>query len=152
MGWGDFFDVAGTLLGAYDSYSSNKQKSDDAKKQAKLAEAKRVDALQRGALEADRLAQKKRALMGKQRAAMGASGIVAGSGTFSDVLSDTEKAGREDEDTTFQNAVREAWGYQQEAKMARDASNAYESSAWIGGLGTLAAGTYKYGTKKGWWE
>lgn len=153
MGWGDFLDAASGLLGAYSSYKEGSDKRDAAKAQAKEEEKKAVDALRRGVEEADRQAKRKRALISKQRATMGASGVVVDSGTFSDVLADTAASGKEDEDTIMQNALREAWGYQQAAKQATMAASSAYSSGLIEGVGTLAAGTYKYGAnaKRNWW-
>ena len=150
MSWGDILEAAGVALGAYSSYKEGEDKKKAAKAEEKEAKKKELDALRRGVEEADRQAKRKRALISRQRATMGASGVVVDSGTFSDVLADTEESGREDEDTIWQNALRESWGWKQAAKQAgRAASSAY-SSGLIQGLGTLASGTYKYGEKRNW--
>ena len=166
MGWGDLFEGLTNALGAYDTYSSGQQRKKHDKDTAASAmanaaqdEKRKADSLKRGVMEADRSAQRKRALVGKQRAIMGASGVAVGQGSFANVINDTLDAGQEDEQTTMQNALREAWGFQTSAnneraraKSATNAADAAGLSSWVGGLGSLAAGTYSMGKERRWWE
>jgi uncharacterized membrane protein YebE (DUF533 family) len=164
--WGSIFEAAATALGAYSDYEKGQEQKKALKDQANVSaqnaaldRQRAADATRRGVIEADRAAQRKRALIGRQRAAMGASGVDVGSGTFSDVLSDTAAAGAEDESTIMQNALREAWGYtarsgqeSNEASSARRAGKRAGQAGLLGGLGTLASGTYQMGQKRKWWE
>ena len=162
--WGDVFEAASTLLGAKQKYDQGKEQQralDDQARadevNANLDKERANDALKRGVMEADRAAQRKRSLVGKQRAAMGVSGVAVGRGSFSNVINDTLAAGAEDEDTIMQNSIREAWGYtarsnQSSASAGSNRRAGRKSSEYgtLGALGTLAAGTYSFG-KNRWW-
>ena len=109
--------------------------------------------------EADEADKRKRALLGKQKADMGASGVVAGAGTFADLLADTEADSEEDQATIMHNALSEAWGYtkrseseSRQAKQYKRAARAAGSVGTIKGIGSLIAGTYKTATTNGWWN
>lgn len=87
---------------------------------------------------------------GRQTAAMGASGVVAGGGSFANLLADTRMYGRQAAETTWENAKREAEGhkiaaknYKQSAKVAKRnaqaAAKAAKDSEDEGGLGAVGA-------------
>ena len=161
-----FLDMAATAVSAYSSYADGKEakRVADSNAAAELESAaldkqRATDAKARGVQEADQADQRKRALLGKQTAAMGASGIVAGEGSFANLLSDTESAGQADESTIMHNAISEAWGYSKradsETKQAaeyRRAGSAAEDSGLIKGIGSLVAGTFKTGETNGRWK
>ena len=164
--FGTILDLFSTAASAYGTY----QAGQEAKKQAEGAadaaqtnaalDAKRAsDAKALGVQQADDADRRKRALLGKQKAAMGASGVVAGSGTFADLLADTEADSQEDEATIMHNALSEAWGYTKraesetrQAKQYKRAASAAGTSGTIKGIGSLIAGTYKTGVTSGWWN
>jgi len=166
FGFGDILDLFSTAVSAYSAYSEGqaaKEQSNGAasaaQENAALDKQRATDAKARGVQEADQADQRKRALLGKQKAAMGASGVVAGSGTFADLLADTEEDSQADEATIMHNALSEAWGYtkrsESEAKQAknyRKAASAAGTAGTIKGIGSLIAGTYKTGTSNGWWN
>lgn len=55
-------------------------------------------------------------VMGAQRAAMAANGITLDQGTATDVLTSTQAMGNVDQLTIHDNALRQAWGYKNQAQ------------------------------------
>jgi hypothetical protein len=163
--FGDILDIAKTAASAY----SKKEAGDEAKKSAQsqakaleenadILKKQEADARLRASMEADVADRQKRALIGSQRARMGASGVVIGSGSFADVLSDTEQQSQEDQDTILRNGMREAYGYKQQAKQFKRQAKGYRAQGeaaekvgkW-GAVGDLISGTYELGTQNRWW-
>lgn len=163
--FGDLLGVAGMAASAYSKYEEGKESNRQARehaaadeKNADLADQQAKDARERSATEAEREDQRKRALIGKQRAAMGASGVAVGEGTFADILSDTEEASQEDQATILLNGFREAYGYDTRASNLRRSASANrragkqaERAGTIGAVGGLISGTYKLGNENQWW-
>ncbi|TPQ24939.1 hypothetical protein C2U68_17330 [Methylomonas koyamae] len=89
---------------------------------AKMAEWARSDALQRGEIEAQRSMQSRAQLIGRQRAALAANGVELNQGSALDLLTSTEYLGQQEVDTIQNNALREAWGYSNQAAEFRSGS------------------------------
>jgi hypothetical protein len=163
--FGEILDLFSTAASAYSTYQAGKEakRVDDSAAvvaQANAADdkARAADVRSRGVQEADQADQRQRRLIGSQKAAMGASGVVAGEGTFANLLADTESQGQQDEATIMHNALTEAWGYDRRAEdetrkasELRRAGSAAATNGTIKGLGSLVAGTYDLGTKYKWW-
>jgi hypothetical protein len=120
-----------------------------AQRNAKITEVSAADAARRGAVAEDRHRMQVRQFMGRQRAAMGGSGISMDTGTSLDIQTDTARMGELDALTIRNNAAREAWGYRVKAhnyrvqgKMDRAAGR----NAAIGTLLTTAASVASMGT------
>jgi hypothetical protein len=104
---------------------------------AQILDQQANDALQRGDVAADRQRTVTAQRLGTQTAALAAQGTDL-SGSPSDILSDTSKAGELDASTIRANAAREAWGYKaQEA--GEDADAAFRSSYTPSSLGAGAS-------------
>lgn len=115
---------------------------------AKVSDLQATDAIQRG--ENDSLKQRaiaKRAI-GRQRAALAASGMDINSGTASDIQDETHALGELDALTIRNNAAREAWGYRVQAKGRRMQGSIDRSQADRAATGTLlttGADAYRMG-------
>lgn len=83
---------------------------------AQAAEYQAEDAAKRGGFAAEQQSNRVNQIEGAQRAAIGASGVQSDSGTVGDVLGQTAKYGALDEAQIRSNALREAWGYREQAK------------------------------------
>lgn len=164
--FGSLLDIASEAAKAYSKYEAGKEAKDQARESARVDEEnarmdreRAADAKARASREAETEDQRKRAMIGRQRASMGASGVAVDQGTFADVLSDTEENSYEDQETIMLNGMREAYGYTQRAnnlsrraKNTRKAGDSYGTSGLISGIGSLIGGTYDIGNKRGWWQ
>lgn len=114
--------VAGLVLGAAGGVQqANAQKAnaefqeEQAKENAKGAEAQAKYTEMQGQVEEDRQRQRTRAFMASQRAALASSGLDMSMGTPADLLGDTAALGEQDALTIRANAAREAWGYRSQS-------------------------------------
>ena len=157
----DLFSAAASAYGTYQEGQEAKAQAegaaDAAQTNAALDAERAADAKALGVQQADDADRRKRVLLGKQKAAMGASGVVAGAGTFADLLADTEADSEADQATIMHNALSEAWGYtkrsESESKQAKQYKRAARAAGLVGtikGIGSLIAGTYQTGVKNGW--
>lgn len=167
--------VGASILGAGVSYMGIQQQGAAAQAQGAyqaavarnnsiLAERQAADALARGRIAEDKQRDQTEQLLGRQRAALAANGVVVDQGSALDITSDTAEIGELDALTVRSNAQREALGYRtQGANYIADASlselrGASASSAarlqgtatLIGGAGTVANQWYNfsYGTPR----
>jgi|GEM_PF-6561941 len=90
---------------------------------AKLANWKRSDALQRGEVAAQTAMLERRQLIGRQRASLAASGVDMTQGSALDLLASTEYLGQIEVNNIQSNAAREAWGYDLESNNYINQSN-----------------------------
>lgn len=95
-----------------------------AEQNAALAELRAVDAETRGDLEVERLATRTAGLIGRQRAATGASGVLLNEGSPQAIRESTEAMRDADIAMLRNNAARSAWGHRvQEANYRADSSS-----------------------------
>jgi hypothetical protein len=87
---------------------------------AAVADLQSKDAVERGALDANRFRARTRALIGEQRTGFAAGNIDVGYGSAVDVQADTAFLGELDALTVRTNAAREAWGFRVEATDQRN--------------------------------
>lgn len=132
------------------------QAADDARKQAeynqKVADMQARDAINRGNIEMEKQRVKTEQVMGAQRAAMGAAGIDSTSGSFANVLLDTATMGEKDAQTIRTNALREAWGYEQQSEEYGMEAEAVSTAASYNAFGSLLTGASNVGSKMGWFD
>ena len=151
---GTAFNSVSIAAKAWDTYSQYSALSDklhsDANVYAQdydLDKLSAQDARNRGVRDVDYIQRRGKILIGAQKNAMGASGVQVGSGSFADVLRETKLNTAEDTTTAWENALREAYGYDTSATNARNrekqakksSDNAKDSSKWST-LGTIASG------------
>lgn len=151
---GTAFDGLGMIASAWDTYNqyssqAEKYRSDagvyvqDADLEKKAAQ----DARKRGVQDVEDILEQKDIMVGRQKAAMGASGVEVGGGTFANILSDTETKGKSEASTAWQNALREAYGhdvaaknYKRMANSSRNAADQSDDNAVWGAVGSIASG------------
>jgi hypothetical protein len=100
-------------------YAQNKQtqyQSGVNRANIETVKAKELDTLRRGSIEEGKAIQKAEQAAGTQRAMMGATGAQVGQGSFGDILAQTATAGAQDAATIKLNAMRNAWGFGEQAK------------------------------------
>lgn len=158
--------AASTALGAMNALNaadaaeaqaqSQKQQADY---NANIASLQAKDAVNRGNIDTERQRVKAQQVLAAQRAAMGASGVETESGSFASVLLDTATTGEQDAQTIRTNAMREAWGFENQVagfNMAGDAAlaagDAKAAQLRTEALGTVLTGASKIGSKMGWFD
>lgn len=132
--------AAGTAISAYGSYQQGQNQKKIADYNARMADFQAQDAMKRGAIAADQKAAEVRQMEGRQRAVMGVSGVDVGVGTLGKVLDQTATMGELDTRTIEQNAMREAWGYENQGTSSRLQGEFASQAGTLGGFGTLLAG------------
>lgn len=132
------------------------QAAADAKRQAeynqKVADMQAKDAINRGNIEMEKQRMKTEQVKGAQRAAMGAAGVDSTSGSFANVLLDTATMGEKDAQTIRTNALREAWGYENQAEEYGMEADAAERAGTMNAFGTVLTGGSKIGKSMGWFD
>lgn len=96
---------------------------------AKIQDARAIDALARGDIEEKQFRQNVSRAQGRARASMGASGASVRSGSFADYEMDYVTFAEQDAMTIQHNARMEAWGYAMEARNARMQGGTYDTQA-----------------------
>ena len=146
--------AAAAAVSAYGSIQQAKSAEELGEYNAKVAERQAEETISAGAVEEERHRAKVRQLQGSQMAAQGASGALAGEGTFGDLLEQSAQYGEMDALTIRANAARRAYGLQAQGSADRLEGAMAASRARTQGYTTLlsAAGdVYKGGSASGWW-
>lgn len=114
-----------------------------------------ADAIARGEETVHHLESDARQLTGSQRASIGASGIAVGSGSAADVIASDQRRAVLDEQQARVNASREAFGFTEQARLARmggrNQARSYTNqmySTLIGGAAGLYDTYRSYGLNK----
>lgn len=123
---------------------------------ARLAELKAKDVVDRGNEEASKFAKEANQFKGKQKAAMATQGVDIDSASFEGITTQTERLTAFDEMEIRNNAWKEAWGYKIDAANQRTqgdfryrASQAEaRSSLLTGGLQAVNYGVQAYGQSR----
>lgn len=163
--WGDTLGTLGVMAHAWDTYDQYSSAADKYRSDAgvysgnaslDMRSARR--ARERGVREVEDIQRKTELLGGRQKAAMGASGVQVGEGSYANLLEDTKTFGQMDAETAWNNAIEDAYGYEisaknakNRAKSARDAADDADTNAWLGAAGTIASGLFDLGSDSGWW-
>lgn len=139
--------VMGAGAGIYQADAEQKSANYSAKvdeNNAQIATYQAKAAATIGSVEEERHRAKVRQMVGTQRAALAGNGLDLGEGTALDLVTETAGLGEEDALTIRYNAMREAWGYNEQAKGYK-ASAGYKrvagKNAATGTLLTTAANT-----------
>lgn len=124
--------------------SANAQKN-AAEFNAEMGRNQAKDALQRGALEAAAKQDKARKIASAQREGAGISGVVTDTGTPLALLVETAGLGKLDAMRSVNNAGREAWGMEGQAKLEEYQGNAAMRGGYLNAAGTLlSSGSSSY--------
>lgn len=142
--------VGGAVIGGYSAYASGQAQGAMADAQSKYNKWQAQDALARGVEEADARRTAVRMLLGTQRAAFGANGVVGNTGSALLTQLDTAYQGELDMMRVRNNAAREAFGYKTESRLSRTRGSMARSAGRYGAMGTiLTGGADAYGIWKG---
>ena len=129
--------MAAGALKATGDLAAGKAASNAANAQAKALMFQRRDALDSGNTAMENQYLKGQQVAGAQRAAMGAGGFDTGSGSNAQVQMDTAKTNETDIQTLRHNALMQAWGYQQQANMAKQQGKTALISSYFSAAGDL---------------
>lgn len=144
----------GTGIKALSARQAGKGAQNVAEFNAQIAEMKASDAIVRGRETESRHRANTRRLIGSQRAAFAASGVVVddADSTAVNVLADTAQLSEMDALTIRANAAREAWGFRMGAQdqrvrgeIARREGDSRAMGEIIGGAGSILYGKYGFG-------
>jgi hypothetical protein len=142
--------AAAGLVGAYSQYQTGKAEAKIAAENAKYKMRQAQDATDRGVAEQDRIRLQLRRILGAQRARFGAAGVDLMTGSPLDVAADSAREAELDMLTARNNAAREAFGFQQEARTERMRGRQARRAGRLGAFGTLlTSGSQAYGIYKG---
>lgn len=144
--------VASSAVQAMGAMEAAAAKQREADYNRQVSEMKARDAINRGNIEAEAARTKGDKVAGAQRAAMGASGGVVGSGSFGDILLDTATTSEKDAQTIRTNALRESWGYENQAESFKLQGETAATEGQYAVMGSLLTGTSKVGSKMGWFD
>ena len=150
-----------TAVGVYGQVQSGAAAAGQARYQAQVAENNRViaeqqarDAEMRGQMAEDARRQQTRMLIGRQRTALAANGMLVDDGSALDITGDTAAQGEIDALTLRANAAREAYGYRAQgtnfmadAGLQRARSAAAGPAALVGAGATLLSGAGTVGDR-----
>lgn len=126
------------------------QEARTAQQNAMIADAQAEQAKQIGNIEEQRVLQSVRRTLGAQRAAFGASNVDASTGTPLDIQLETAGEGAADAAIARANAMRQAWGFEVDAKQSRErAAFAKQSGKMQRRATLLTSAANAYGTYKG---
>ncbi len=135
---------AGNLASAYAESESLKAQGDYqrtiSEMNAQLANDQAEDAMKRGEGAVRQLDKETKQKIGAQRAALAASGVKVDSGSAAQIQQDTELLAVEDTRTIRNNAVREAWGFKQQASNLKSQGNFANITARSQANNTLLSG------------
>lgn len=138
--------AASAAYSGYSSYQSGKNQQKVADYNAKVAETQALDARARGGFEANQKRREVAAVLGQQQTQMAANGIETASGSALNLASDTAWAGEMDAKTIEVNALRAAYGYEQEAVGTRLQGQVARRNANGQAIGSLLSGASKTGS------
>lgn len=148
--------AAGQVQQASAQSSADKYNAQVAAMNAKIESDKAKDAIERGAQQEQQKRLATSQLMGKQRAALAASGVDLSFGSPLDTLIDTAKMGEVDALNIRTNSYREAYAYRVNSANSASQAEMYKSKAasdtaggYLGAIGTILGGGSKaYGAYK----
>lgn len=138
--------AASAAYSGYSSYQSGKNQQKVAEYNAKVAETQALDARARGAAEANQKRREVAAVLSQQQTQMAANGIETASGSALNLASDAAWAGEMDAKTIEVNALRAAYGYEQEAVGTRLQGQVARRNANGQAIGSLLSGASKTGS------
>lgn len=130
----------GVAYGVYAQQQASAFQTKIARRNSDAADQAARDASARGLNEGVKVGLAGGAARGSQRAAFGASGVVAGSGSSLDVLSDIAMFNELDKETAQSNAEREAFGFTTKGQNIRLQAGADRAAARYDSAGTILTG------------
>jgi hypothetical protein len=132
--------IASTATAAYGQYAAGRAQAAQARRNRQIAGQLADDALRVGELEEERHRVRASQFMGRQRAAIGASGAAVGVGSAGALVEDSAAMAELDILTIRSNARRTAWGYESQAGSFAPQQEVSTLQSGIGTFGTLLGG------------
>lgn len=132
--------VASAAVGGYAQYRAGESADKAAKYNAEMDRRKATDALQRGAIEAGQRRDRARRVAAAQAEGIGMSGVSTSGGTALQLLTETASLGELDALTAANNATREAWGFEGQAKLTRYQGRMARQGGYLNAAGTFLGG------------
>lgn len=127
----------GGITSALGSYYAGKTQQAIANANAEIGRIQSQEAIRTGEFAANRAITRGRQVEGQQRAAEGASGIVAGAGTGALAEASTEQASHMDQLMIQRNAAREALGFRENAAADTEQGVLARATGNAGAISTL---------------
>lgn len=145
--------TAGSSIGsAIESVFNAYNQQSIANYNAALSRRAAQDALDRGMEEEQKYRKQIRQVIGTQRAGFASQNVDVNTGTAAEIQKQTAGIGEMDAITIRNNAILEAWGYQQQAKMYKMQGKAAMGEgiqravgSIVGGISNIALMNYKMG-------
>jgi len=139
-----FAQAGASLGGAFSQAGATKAQGDYQSQQhafnAQISELQAQDALKRGVKASGDFRKQGKQLIGRQRAALAASGVVLDSGSAAEIQADTEAQVAADARTIVSNSWREAWGFKVQASQSSAAARFAKLAAKTDARNTLITG------------
>lgn len=147
--------AAGTMTSAISSAQQSRYQAKIADRNASLASAQAIDALERGRIADVRRGRQLSQVQGAQTAAMAANGIDTAFGSALNVAQDTAMIGAEDSSIAARNVIKEVQGFdidgsnfRAEASAKRSAAKGAIVAGAFGAASTILGGASQYGDLK----
>lgn len=141
--------VAGAATSAYSAHQQakagnaiNANNQQIAENNAKLQEQQALDIQARGESQAQEVRRRAAAMESQQRVGLAANGLDLNSGTAFDLIGQTDFFGRQDAQTTRDNAAKDAWAVRTGASNTRQQGQNYSgrtSAAGAAGISLLGS-------------
>ena len=134
--------AATSIVGGVMAHDSAEYNAEMEENNAKIAQQNAQLAIDQGNEDERNQRLKTQQLIGQQRSAYGASGVVVDQGSAMQTVLDTTKMGEYDALTIRDNAKKQAWGYNTQASNFKSQAGIYQNSAdnaWIGAVGGVGS-------------
>ncbi len=135
---GAIFGVGGAITGGIGSYFSALGQKNALRFQAQIDDQNALHTASAGVDQASQVLQRGGQMMATQKASMAANGVELGDGSAAQVVASTDTMRQVDANTTVNNAMQQAFSYQEDATAKRAAASAISPA--IAGFATLLSG------------
>ena len=145
--------LGGTILSGVSSIVQGQQAQATAEYNAKIQKMQALDAERRGSIAEGQKRTQYQLFIGKQRAIMGASGIVPDEGSFGDILAQSAEYGERNAQQVRANAAREAWGHRAQADLYDYEGDQAATAGYMKAGTTMLGGAYSLLKQNpSWWQ
>lgn len=144
--------IGGTLLQGIGAIQQGQSQKAAYEANAKTQRYQALDAERRGSIEEGQQRERVNLALGSQNARQGASGVVAGQDTGSDVLAESADYGARDAATIRVNALRDAWGLRTQAQNDQFQGRQAASAGIARGGATFMQGFSNLLAPAPWWQ
>jgi hypothetical protein len=149
---GSIASLGSTLLSGVGSIIGGNRQQAAAEANAKTQNMLAKDAERRGSVAEGEQRTKYEQFIGKQRAIMGSSGIVADEGSFGDILAQSAEFGERDAQQLRANAEREAFGHKAQAQNDTYQGQQAMTAGIVKGGSSLLSGSFDLFKQSPWWK